>query len=91
MMSGTGNGSHSIKNLDEVIANLERVINDECAESLFGQSYWLMRIQQVQATNGIMYSQLSRLQVLVDRVASASPFTLVGRSAPRPVQNLQLR
>jgi hypothetical protein len=91
MMSGTGNSSHSIKNLDEVIAHLERVVNDECAESLFGQSYWLMRIQQVQATNGIMYSQLSRLQVLVDRVASASPFYGVGRGAAGRVRNLQLR
>jgi hypothetical protein len=90
-MSGAGNRSHLIKNLDEVIAHLERVVNDECAESLFGQSYWLMRIQQVQATNGIKYSQLSRLQVLVDRVVSVSAFTLVGRGAPGRVRSLQLR
>jgi hypothetical protein len=64
---------YTIKNLDAAVAHLERVVGDECAQSLFGQSYWFMRIQQALATPGIMHTQLRRLQRLLDRLESASP------------------
>lgn len=73
MKSNKVTSPYTIKNLDAAVAHLERVVGDECAQSLFGQSYWFMRIQQALATPGIMHTQLRRLQRLLDRLESASP------------------
>lgn len=63
-------GSHSpytVQNLDAAIAHLERVL---CADALaiFGPGYWHSRIRQVEATPGLMYAQLRRLQALLERL-----------------------
>jgi hypothetical protein len=71
---------YSIKTLDAAIAHLERVIGAECAHTIFGKRYWRGRIQQMQATPGIMHTQLRRLLALLDRLDSAAPCAI---KAPR--------
>jgi len=66
---------YSIKNLDDTIAHLKRVIGTECAQTIFGKRYWYGRIQQMQATPVIIHAQLGRLRTLLDRLDAAAPCT----------------
>jgi hypothetical protein len=58
------------QNLDTAIADLERVLCAEGANSLFAQAYWRGRALQAYATQGLMQTQGERLRLL-DRLASA--------------------
>ena len=41
---------YTARNVDAAIRHLERVLSAEGANSLFGQTYWRSRVQQVSAT-----------------------------------------
>jgi hypothetical protein len=65
---------YSACNIDSAIAHLERVLSAEGANSLFGQTYWRKRVQQVKATRGLHRNQqirLERLMRLFSETASA--------------------
>ncbi|MEX3686455.1 hypothetical protein AB3X91_07575 [Paraburkholderia sp. BR14263] len=66
---------YTIRNLDAAIAHLERVL---CADTLaiFGPGYWRRKIRQVEATSGLMHSQLRRLQALQERLPRVPPRTV---------------
>ncbi|MBN3751459.1 hypothetical protein G3N95_00785 [Paraburkholderia sp. Tr-20389] len=74
---------YSINNLDDAITHLERVIGAECAQTIFGKRYWHGRIQQLQATHGIMHTQVRRLRALVERLESAAPCAISPSHATR--------
>src|SRR6185437_523080 len=63
---------YTAKTIDGEIAHLERVLSREGAHSLFGQTYWQMRVVQVSATPGLPHSHRVRLQRLLDLLADAS-------------------
>ncbi|MFL9906814.1 hypothetical protein [Paraburkholderia sp. RL17-337-BIB-A] len=63
---------YTAQNVDAAIAHLERVLTFEGAQSLFGQSYWRVRVMQVNATPGLMRTQRVRLQRLLDLLANAA-------------------
>jgi hypothetical protein len=63
---------YTAQNVDAAITHLERVLSPDGAHSLFGQSYWRIRVMQVDATPGLMHTQRVRLERLLDLLASAS-------------------
>jgi hypothetical protein len=63
---------YTAQNVDAAIAHLERVLSSEGAHSLFGQTYWRVRVMQVDATQGLMHSQRVRLRRLLDLLANAA-------------------
>ncbi|MDB5781279.1 MAG: hypothetical protein JWQ50_1194 [Caballeronia mineralivorans] len=63
---------YTTQNVDAAIAHLERVLSQEGAHSLFGQSYWQIRVMQVNATPGLAHTQRVRLQRLLDLLANAA-------------------
>jgi len=78
---GTVQSPYTPQNVDAAITHLERVLSSEGAHSLFGQTYWRVRVMQVSATPGLMHSQRVRLQRLSDLLASAAS-TSMHRSNP---------
>lgn len=69
---GTVQSPYTAKNVDAAIAHLERVLSSEGARSLFGQTYWRVRVIQVSATPGLVHTQRVRLQRLLDLLADAA-------------------
>jgi len=63
---------YTTHNVDAAIVHLERVLSAEGANSLFGQTYWRTRVQQVSATHGLQRNQRMRLDRLMTRLADAS-------------------
>ena len=57
------------RNVDAAIGHLERVLSAEGANSLFGQTYWRTRVQQVSATRGLQREQRARLERLMNLLA----------------------
>ncbi|BAN24057.1 putative uncharacterized protein [Caballeronia insecticola] len=57
--------------MDAAIRHLERVLSAEGANSLFGQTYWRTRVQQVSATRGLQREQRARLERLMKLLADA--------------------
>jgi hypothetical protein len=57
------------RTVDDAIRHLERVLSAEGANSLFGQTYWRTRVQQVSATRGLQRDQRARLERLLKRLA----------------------
>lgn len=62
---------YTARNVDAAIRHLERVLSAEGANSLFGQTYWRSRVQQVSATRGLQREQRARLERLMKRLADA--------------------
>ncbi|SAL73994.1 hypothetical protein AWB71_04756 [Caballeronia peredens] len=62
---------YTARNVDAAIRHLERVLSAEGANSLFGQTYWRTRVQQVSATRGLQREQRARLERLMKRLADA--------------------
>ncbi|MDR5766085.1 MULTISPECIES: hypothetical protein [unclassified Caballeronia] len=58
-------------NVDAAIGHLERVLSAEGANSLFGQTYWRTRVQQVSATRGLLHEQRVRLERLMKLLSDA--------------------
>ncbi|SAK57106.1 hypothetical protein AWB82_02338 [Caballeronia glebae] len=58
-------------NVDAAIGHLERVLSAESANSLFGQTYWRTRVQQVSATRGLLREQRMRLERLMRLLSDA--------------------
>ncbi|SAK72518.1 hypothetical protein AWB77_03149 [Caballeronia fortuita] len=56
---------------DAAIGHLERVLSAEGANSLFGQTYWRTRVQQVSATRGLLREQRARLERLMRLLSDA--------------------
>jgi len=56
---------YTLRNVDAAIGHLERVLSAEGANSLFGQTYWRTRVQQVRATRGLQREQRARLERLM--------------------------
>jgi len=56
---------YTLRNVDAAIGHLERVLSAEGANSLFGQTYWRTRVQQVSATRGLQREQRARLERLM--------------------------
>jgi hypothetical protein len=63
---------YTAQNVDGAIAHLERVLSLEGAHSLFGLTYWHMRVIQISATHGLAHSHRARLQRLLDLLADVS-------------------
>jgi hypothetical protein len=63
------NSPYAAHNVDAAIAHLERVLSAEAANSLFGQTYWRTRVQQVSATRGLLREQRTRLERLMRRLS----------------------
>ncbi|MDR5772482.1 MULTISPECIES: hypothetical protein [unclassified Caballeronia] len=66
---------YTTQTVDAAIVHLERVVSKEGANSLFGQTYWRSRVQQVSATRGLHRDQrmrLERLMRLLSDVSSAA-------------------
>ncbi|WP_250534628.1 hypothetical protein [Caballeronia sp. AZ10_KS36] len=61
---------YTAHNVDAAIVHLERVLSAEGANSLFGQTYWRKRVQQVSATHGLQRDQRMRLDRLMKLLAS---------------------
>jgi hypothetical protein len=59
------NSPYSPHNVDAAITHLERVLSAEGANSLFGQTYWSKRVQQVSATRGLHRDQRLRIERLL--------------------------
>jgi hypothetical protein len=73
--SARGISPYTIRNLDAAISHLERVMANDNALAIFGPTYWRSRIQQVEATPGVMPAQLRRLHTLrkrLDRTTQAA-------------------
>jgi hypothetical protein len=62
---------YTATNVDAAIRHLERVLSAEGANSLFGQTYWRKRVQQVIATRGLHREQRMRLERLMNVLAQA--------------------
>jgi hypothetical protein len=60
---------YSTYNVDAAIQHLERILSAELANSLFGQTYWRRRVQQVSATHGLHREQRIRLDRLMKLLA----------------------
>ncbi|WP_442859581.1 hypothetical protein [Burkholderia sp. 8Y] len=60
---------YTAHNVDAAIVHLERVLSAEGANSLFGQTYWRKRVQQVSATRGLQRDQRIRLERLMKLLA----------------------
>jgi hypothetical protein len=60
---------YSSYNVDAAIVHLERILSAEVANSLFGQTYWRRRVQQVSATRGLHHTQRIRLERLMKLLA----------------------
>lgn len=60
---------YSTYNVDAAIVHLERVLSAEVANSLFGQTYWRRRVQQISATHGLHREQRMRLDRLMKLLA----------------------
>lgn len=73
---GTVQSPYTAKTVDTAIAHLERILSSEGAHSLFGQTYWRIRVMQVGATQGLMHAQRVRLQRLLDLLANAASTSL---------------
>jgi hypothetical protein len=75
---------YTVQNLDAAIAHLACVL---CSDSLaiFGVVYWRARIRQIEATPGLMHTQLCRLQLLQERLPDA-PCDATARIAQTPRQ-----
>jgi hypothetical protein len=58
---------HSV---DNAISHLERILAADGADTLFSQSYWRSRIQQVSATRGLTLRQRARLERLLESLPS---------------------
>src|SRR5438094_7761672 len=63
---------YTAHNVDAAIVHLERVLSAEGANSLFGQTYWRRRVQQVSATRGLQRDQRIRLERLLKLLADTS-------------------
>lgn len=63
---------YTAQNVDGAIAHLERVLSLEGAHSLFGRTYWHMRVIQISATHGLPHPHRARLQRLLDLLADVS-------------------
>ncbi|WP_250473003.1 hypothetical protein [Caballeronia sp. GAFFF1] len=61
---------YTAHNVDAAIVHLERVLSAEGANSLFGQTYWRKRVQQVSTTRGLQRDQRMRLDRLMKLLAS---------------------
>jgi hypothetical protein len=83
---------YTAQNVDAAIVHLERVLTSEGAHSLFGQTYWCVRVMQVKATAGLMHAQRVRLQRLMDLIANAASMSAHQSHAPRttPVERLRI-
>jgi hypothetical protein len=64
---------YSTYNVDAAIVHLERVLSAEVANSLFGQTYWRRRVQQISATHGLHREQRMRLDRLMKLLADNEP------------------
>ncbi|SAK96352.1 hypothetical protein AWB79_07328 [Caballeronia hypogeia] len=62
---------YTARNVDAAIGHLERVLSAEGANSLFGQTYWRTRVQQVSATRGLHHEQRARLARLMRLLSDA--------------------
>jgi hypothetical protein len=60
------------KNVDAAIAHLERVLSVADAQEIFGQRYWLERVQQLLAAPDLLPLHRNRLRHLLDSLASPS-------------------
>jgi hypothetical protein len=69
---GTVQSPYTPQNVDGAISHLERVLSSERAHSLFGQTYWRIRVMQVGATPALMHTQRVRLQRLLDLLENAT-------------------
>jgi hypothetical protein len=58
------------KNADAAIAHLERVLSVADARTIFGQRYWLERVQQLLAAPDLLPLHRSRLRHLLDTLAA---------------------
>jgi len=67
-----GESPYTAQTVDGAITHLERVLSSEGVHSLFGQTYWHMRVIQISATPGLPHSQRARLQRLLDLLADVS-------------------
>jgi hypothetical protein len=63
---------YAAHNVDAAIAHLERVLSAEGANSLFGQTYWKKRVQQVRATRGLHRHQQMRLERLMTLLSQSA-------------------
>jgi hypothetical protein len=63
---------YSSYNVDAAIVHLERVLSAEGANSLFGQTYWRARVQQVSATRGLHRDQRLRIERLMTRLSESA-------------------
>ncbi|KMZ13695.1 hypothetical protein BHUM_02457 [Candidatus Burkholderia humilis] len=63
---------HSACNIDAAIAHLKRVLSAEGANSLFGQTHWRKRVQQVKATRGLHRNQQLRLERLMTMLSDSA-------------------
>jgi hypothetical protein len=69
---GAARSPYTAQNVDGAIAHLERVLSLEGAHSLFGRTYWHMRVIQISATPGLPHSHRARLQRVLDLLADVS-------------------
>jgi len=60
------------KTADAAIAHLERALSVADACTIFGQRYWLERVQQLLAAPDLLPMHRDRLQHLLDSLASPS-------------------
>jgi hypothetical protein len=63
---------YTINNVDAAIAHLEQVLCAECADSVFGQSYWRARVLQFSRTSGLLQAQWKRLQHMLELLSDVS-------------------
>jgi hypothetical protein len=63
---------YSACNIDAAITHLERVLSAEGANSLFGQTYWKKRVQQVKATRGLHRNQQIRIERLMTMLSDSA-------------------
>ncbi|WP_028227445.1 hypothetical protein [Paraburkholderia ferrariae] len=60
---------HGAKTADAAIAHLERVLSVADACTIFGQRYWLGRVQQLLAAPDLLPLHRQRLRYLMERLA----------------------
>lgn len=66
-----GESAYTAKNLDGAIAHLEFAITIDGNIAVFGQRYWLDRVQRIASTPQIVPAQARRLRHLLDRLKDA--------------------
>lgn len=57
---------YTVRTAEDAISHLERILSADGADSLFSQTYWRTRVQQVSATRGLTPQQRARLVRLLE-------------------------